>query len=50
MPIASRADVGSTSADLAVVFVHGYMCLSPAIYWAGLSSLRRRSRSAGSAW
>src|SRR5688500_6244987 len=29
------------SRELAIVLVHGYFCLSPAVYWQGLRPVRR---------
>lgn len=33
--------------DLAIVLVHGYFCLSPAVYWQGLRPVRRELLAAG---
>jgi triacylglycerol lipase len=35
------------SGGVAVVFVHGYLCLHPALYWAGTRRLRRQLRARG---
>jgi triacylglycerol lipase len=35
------------SRELAVILVHGYFCLSPAVYWQGLRPVRRELLAAG---
>ena len=35
------------SPDIAVVFVHGYLCLAPRVYWLGLRAIGRRLAAVG---
>lgn len=42
-----RSSSPRPSPDVAVVFVHGYLCLAPRVYWLGLRAIGRRLADAG---
>jgi triacylglycerol lipase len=47
MPARPAPNPANAPADVAVVLVHGYLCVSPALYWSGLLPLRRALAARG---